>query len=115
MDSAIMFGSSKFRIFALCLCACGVVTADVVPTKKEAKASIEKLVSDPTAKDARDHVPTILRFAEGSPDVMVELNIELVPWMTQEEEVKNSEILLGAYVGGNLLPQIEKGIKKDHT
>lgn len=86
-----------------------------VPNKDEAITAVESLTTHPTGKDAKAHAATIMAFAEGSPDVTVALNVEYLPWISQENELVNGELLLGAIVGGNILPQLKKGVKQDHT
>lgn len=83
--------------------------------RKEVIAAIESLMAKPGDKSAGEHTGAILVFAEESSDVSVNLNVEYLPWLTQDKEVANSEVLIGAFVGGNMLPQLKKGIKKDHT
>lgn len=84
------------------------------PTEEAVLVAISANATNPAADAAAQHAKTIILYAERSPKVSVGLNVEYLPWLMTGEEVDNSEIMIAAYVGGNLHPQIKKRVKENH-
>ena len=85
------------------------------PTDQAVLAAVSGIAKTPEADAASRDAKTIIQFAERSPNVRVDLNVEYLPWLAGGDDVENSEILIAAFVGGNLQPQIKKKEKKDHA
>ena len=57
----------------------------------------------------------ILRFAEESPDVEVEISPQALPWLNVKPSPEHSAILLTAYMAGTIRSQLERGVTKNDS
>ncbi len=77
-------------------------------------ADIKAFAHNPLAAHRDGATKRLLEFTEANSQVFVELNARLLPFLTRNPPVENSEVLIGAYIAGNLAPQLESRIKRDH-
>lgn len=92
------------------------VTAQFSPaavTEPEVKEAIKEFLADPVNSKAQGRI--ILQFAEESPDHEVELGEKFLPWLEAEQQPENSQLLLVAYIAGNLSEQIKKKTSKSEA
>lgn len=75
--------------------------------------AINYFEAEPLGEDSDTAMAVIMRFTDASPNVLVGINVSLMPWMKESKEVKNSEKLLAAFVAGNIRPQLQDGVNKD--
>ena len=83
------------------------------------KSQVLNLISEykqaPISETGFSAVRKILNFAETSKDVLVEVSPENTPWLTHQnvsDSIKG--LLLGAYVVGNIEPQLIMSKKKSN-
>jgi hypothetical protein len=80
-------------------------TKPAAVTNEHALAAIDRFMANPSVgEDAR----TIIRFAEDSPDVLVNLHPAAIPWM-DEDQSKEEQVLTTAYLAGNVRSQLKSG------
>src|SRR6266853_6056433 len=70
--------------------------------------------SDPGGTNAPGTMAIIANYAEARTNVHVTINSGYLPWLSQKPEIKNGEVLLAAFVAGNVQAQLEKRVKQDH-
>ena len=75
-----------------------------LPSKTVLKA-ISRFKSDPLAAKADGILAIIVNFADKSPNVYVEIDVGYLPWIKQKR-IKNSDILLAAFIAGNIRSQL---------
>lgn len=79
---------------------------DSAPTKEQITESIERFMAKPAAgEDAQ----RILDFAEESEDVLIALDEKLLPWMAEDKNYKQAQVLMVAFVAGNIKSQLASG------
>ena len=76
--------------------------------------AISMFEADPGGKNSAGAMAIIVNFAEASANVLVTIDSGFLPWLTRKPPVKNGEVLLAAFVAGNIRPQLEKQVKQDH-
>jgi hypothetical protein len=84
--------------------------------------AISMLEEDPNSEKIHGILGFISNFAEKSDDVLVVVDQKYFPWMIgingTNENIQNlkktSSLLIGAFIAGNVKPQIQKKEKKDH-
>ena len=89
-----------------------VSLADDTPkpiTKDIARKAIEVFRADPLSKLGEGAASVILKFAEESPDVKVEIGMKVLPWFKSTPPVPHSQQLLGAFIAGNARSQLDSG------
>lgn len=72
------------------------------------KKSIETLLRNPASDAAREAGAQIIEFAGESPNFHIELEVGYMPWVKDGDLPKGSQILLAAFVAGNLREQMRK-------
>lgn len=72
------------------------------------KQKIELLLRNPLSDSAREAGAEIIEFAGESPNYHVELLVGYMPWVKDKGLPKGSQILLAAFVAGNLREQMRK-------
>ena len=76
--------------------------------------AIAQVELDPIKAKSNGTFSIIISFAAKSPDVLVTVNTEYLPWLNQEKKIDNTDILLCAFIAGNMRPQLAQKKKKDH-
>jgi hypothetical protein len=85
-------------------------------SKDIAQKAIELFCADPLSTDADGAAAVILKFAQDSPKVEVNLTPKACPWFRDKANpVKYSAKLLGAYVAGNVKSQLASGQTKNDS
>lgn len=122
--------SAAFSFLLLAALTCGVLAQQDVPdfiappprdsdkieniSKEVALKAIALLQREPASDRGRSAAALILKYADASPDVEVTIDPALMPWINQDPPPRYLDVLLGAYIAGNVRPQIETGVKKDN-
>ena len=78
------------------------------PSEARVKQKIELLLRNPQSEAAREAGAEIIEFAGESPNYHVELQVGYMPWVKDKGLPKGSQILLAAFVAGNLREQMRK-------
>jgi hypothetical protein len=77
---------------------------------------IHQIEKAPLAEKTKPAYREILKFATQSDDVQVNISAVNCPWLNQKKgSTKWSSILLGAFIAGNIKPQIVSNIKGDNS
>jgi hypothetical protein len=85
-------------------------------SKDIAQKAIELFCTDPLSTDADGAAAVIIKFAQDSPKVEVNLTPKACPWFRDKANpVKYSAKLLGAYVAGNVKSQLASGQTKNDS
>jgi hypothetical protein len=85
-------------------------------SKDVARKAIALFCADPLSADADGAAAIILKFAEASPNVVINLTPKACPWLKDKATpVKYSAKLLGAYVAGNVKSQLASGQTKNDS
>jgi hypothetical protein len=82
------------------------------PSEARVKQNIETLLRNPTSDAARSAGAAIIEFAGKSPNYHIELQVGYMPWVKDRALPKGSQILLAAFVAGNLREQMRKNTSK---
>ena len=101
------------RYFTLLLI--GVLSAQVsfgAMTDAEAAVVIDRFLADPLSPSERQSAAKILQFAEESPTHEVTVDVKYMPWLKETPPPEGSELLLAAFMAGNLKEQIKKNTTK---
>jgi hypothetical protein len=106
-------------MFMKALKACLAVVAVVVavfpanlaaaPSEAQIRQKIETLLRNPTSDAAKSAGAEIIEFAGESPKYHVKLEVGYMPWVKDRNLPQGSQILLAAFVAGNLREQMRKG------
>lgn len=75
--------------------------------------AIADFEADPGGTNSAGNLAVIVNFAEASSDVQIVLDEATLPWLVRKPETKGENILLGAFVAGNIRPQLEKKVNQD--
>lgn len=76
--------------------------------------AIKLLEADPIEANTAGTNALIIIFTTASSDVIAEISSDYLPWLKQKKNIENADILLTAFIAGNIKPQLIKKIKKDH-
>ena len=76
--------------------------------------AIATFESDPTGTNGPGAMTLIVNYAEVSTNVTVTVNSGYLPWVSREPKIRNGELLLTAFVAGNVQTQLQQGVKKDY-
>ena len=90
---------------AVLLLPCGSCLAI---SKDEARNAINTLLQNPSSSAARTAGRVVLEFAEATPDHRVLINLGYLPWAKSRSLPDGSQMLLAAFVAGNLQEQMRK-------
>lgn len=82
------------------------------PSESKVKQHIETLLRNPMSESAKSAGAEIIEFAGESPNYHVELEVAYMPWVKDRALPKGSQILLAAFVAGNLREQMRKQSSK---
>ena len=82
-------------------------------TKEQVLKAIAAFRRDPLAARTDGTSALILNFAEASPDVQVEMGPKVLPWMNEPVNDKYGEVLMAAFVAGDVRSQLESHRAKD--
>ena len=78
--------------------------------------AISILEIDPTGKKAAAAMAVVMNFTEASENVLVILNSGYFPWLDRKAKPDLADgQLLAAFVAGNVRPQLQKQVNKDHA
>ena len=98
----------------ICVVAFPRSTYAAVPTEQEVRAAIDAIEKDPLAAAKTEHLKTVMTFAEGSPDVMILLDREVIPtWGNTTDP--HAPLLNAAFVAGNVKSQLDSKKNKDDS
>jgi hypothetical protein len=74
--------------------------------------AIARLEENPFKAKGDGTVAIIATFADKSDSVLIEVNTGYIPWL--ERKGKNDDVLLAAFIAGNVRPQLVQRVKKNH-
>ncbi len=77
-------------------------------SKDEAHNAINTLLQNPNSPAARTAGRVVLEFAEATPNHRVLINLGYLPWAKNSGLPDGSQMLLAAFVAGNLQEQMKK-------
>lgn len=100
----------KAWLAVIALAIFSFVPANLLGASSEAKVkqSIETLLRNPTSEAGKSAGAVIIEFAGESPDYHIELEVGYMPWVKDRDLPKGSQILLAAFIAGNLREQMRK-------
>jgi hypothetical protein len=78
------------------------------PSEARVKRSIENLLRNPMSSSAMDAGAEIIEYAGKTPNYNIELKVGYMPWVKERSLPKGSQVLLAAFVAGNLREQMLK-------
>ncbi|HEX5009092.1 MAG TPA: NTF2 fold immunity protein [Planctomycetota bacterium] len=81
-------------------------------TDGDVKHSLAVFAETPLGSEGEAALATIVDFAEASAKVEIVVSEEFVPWIGAQEDVPHSELLLGAWVAGNVRSQLDSGVTR---
>jgi len=67
----------------------------------------------PLSKAGEAALATIVDFAEKTDKVEITVSEDVVPWLGGPNEVPHSELLLGAWIAGNVRSQLDSGVTRN--
>ena len=104
----------KWLLITILLFAnCAHANSDHSLTNPQVLALIADYRASPVSQQGLITTRRILDFAESSEDVLVEINSKTTPWLTNQQiSDALKALLLGAYVVGNIEPQLLSEIKE---
>jgi len=104
----------KAWLAVLVLSAFTLVSGNLLGASSEArvKQNIEMLLRNPMSEEAKSAGAAIIEFAGESPDYHIELEVAYLPWVKDRGLPKGSQILLAAFIAGNLREQMRKNTSK---
>ena len=76
--------------------------------------AISVFAADPGSAKNDAVISVIIKFADASPNVTVTVDSGFFPWVDRKPEIEKRDLLLTAFIAGNIRPQLEKQVKKDH-
>ena len=91
--------------------ACSGLAGSDTPSEADVRRAIATFCDRPLSTEGRIAPKVILEFAEASDAVLITIGPDYVPWIRTDKRYDNSEPLLAAYVGGNVLAQLDSGVK----
>src|SRR5262245_25233227 len=94
----------------LCLASIGTAQSQT-PSEAAVRRAISTFCDAPLSTKGRAAPKTILEFGEASDAVLITISPGYVPWTRADKKYENSELLLAAYVAGNVLGQLDSGVK----
>ena len=94
--------------------AAGAEPADPI-TKAAVLKAIATFRREPASERGRESAEVILRFANDSPDVLVTLSPQALPWTEETPPPREGRVLLAAFVAGNVRAQLARGAAKDDS
>jgi hypothetical protein len=88
-----------------------MIAADVAPSKSDVLKAINTFQMEPTSKDGFAASSTIMAFASKSPAVHISISKAVIPWIKDKDasDADTRNILLAAYVAGNVEAQLKSG------
>jgi hypothetical protein len=89
-----------------------LLATDLSASEARVLKNIETLLRNPTSQAARDAGAAVIEFAGESPDYHVELEVGYMPWVKDRDLPAGSQMLLAAFIAGNLREQIRKKTSK---
>jgi hypothetical protein len=97
----------------LAILSATLATASVPPAASpgdsELRQAVTTLAEKPLSPEGAAAAMAITAFANASEDVVVTLSEAALPWMKQPD-TPHAELLLAAYIGGNVLGQLDAGV-----
>ncbi len=85
----------------------------VDPDVKDSVLNAVKALEDDPLSGGMVALPAIVAFTRDSEDVTVTLSPEVLPWLKSPEKPRHSELLLGAFMGGNVRSQLMRNVRED--
>jgi len=85
------------------------------PAKADVLKAIEAFKADPLSPPPNANFTTVLMFAEGSPEVELEIGPKTCPWVGEEPKSQWQGYLLAAYLVGNVEAQLKAGKAGDQV
>jgi hypothetical protein len=84
-------------------------------SKEDALSAIVTFQKDPSSKEGFAAAATLISFAQNSSAVRIYLSRDAIPWLKDRnaEDADTRDMLIGAYVAGNIRSQLTRGKPED--
>ena len=102
----------KAWIISIVLAAFASFSTAAIASEARVRRNIETLLRNPMSDAAREAGAQIIQFAGESPDYHVELEVGYMPWVKEKGLPKGSQMLMAAFIAGNLKEQMRKNSSK---
>ena len=77
-------------------------------SEEQATVAITTFLADPLSATSADNAKQIVQYGEETPDHEVIIEPKYMPWLEASKPPEGSELLLAAFIAGNLKEQIKK-------
>jgi hypothetical protein len=100
----------KARVFIAIFAATLSLTGNLhcKSSTSEVLKAIRALIQNPNSSSARSAGKLVLQFAEATPHHTIHISLGYLPWANSRNLPDGSQLLLAAFVAGNLREQIRK-------
>jgi hypothetical protein len=98
-------------IIFLLLCSTIGSADDAPPSPERVRAACDLFCSEPLGEHARLCAAVIWKFSEESDLVKVTVGPHYLPWMKRDDIPKHTDLLVVAFIAGNVASQLDSGVK----
>lgn len=77
-------------------------------SQAEVRKAIQTLINQPNSSAGQKAGRMVLEFADATPDYQIRISLSYLPWANSPDLPDGSQMLLAAFVAGNLQEQIRK-------
>jgi hypothetical protein len=107
----------SLAVLSLVLAPSAALVPDPAPGDDEAKirAQIEQFLADPAAEASSDAASAIAVYVNESKVVDVQISTKVCVWVLSNAEQGTKELLLAAFMAGNVRSQLDTGTKQDDS
>ncbi len=91
-----------------------VAVAKTAISESSVRRAISTFLSQPTSPVSKQAKNMIIEFAVDSDDVSVVITSKATPW-SGRKDCKHAGVLLCAFIAGNILSQLDSGVKADDS
>ena len=107
----------SLAILSLVLAPSTALLSDPLQRDDEAKirAQIEQFLADPTSESSADAAKAIAVYVTESKVVDVDISTKVCVWVLSNAEQGTKELLLAAFMAGNVRSQLDTGTKQDDS
>ena len=91
-----------------------LASAKAAVSETSVRQAIATFLRMPASPSSKRSMSTIVTFASESDDVSVTVSQKAVPWYG-DKEVQHGEVLLCAFISGNILSQLDTGVNRDDS
>lgn len=95
-------------IISIVLAAFSALSTGAFASEARVQRNIDTLLRNPMSDAAKEAGAQIIQFAGESPNYHVDLEVGYMPWVKDKGLPKGSQMLLAAFIAGNLKEQMRK-------